>query len=264
VRACTAVCALALAACAARPWTQPPAREPAGAAVADDDADVPLHEWHAQLESLLASHVDGRTGRVDYTALSRQWLTVQPLLKIVAEPRAFPTDRHRFAFLINAYNLLVLAEVTEHWPLESPRQIDGFFERPAHRVLGRRVSLTRLRDQIRRFRDPRVHMALCDAAAGSPPLRAEPYSAERLDEQFDDQAQRFLGDPILNAALSDMALISPIFDTYAEDFTVEPYTAVVVFLRTHATPASPLGRLMARTAHPRIEFQEFNWVINGR
>jgi hypothetical protein len=107
-------------------------------------------------------------------------------------------------------------------------------------------------------------MALCDAAAGSPPLRREPYIAERLDEQLDDQAHRFLSDPILNAALSDMALLSPIFDTYAGDFTVEPYTDVIVFLRMHAEPASPIGRLMARTLHPRIEYQEFNWALNGR
>ncbi len=45
------------------------------------------------------------------------------------------------------------------------------------------------------FNEPRIHVALVCAAISCPPLRNEPYRAEKLDAQLDDQVRQFLKSP---------------------------------------------------------------------
>lgn len=63
-------------------------------------------------------------------------------------------------------------------------------------------------------------MAMVCAAMGCPILRNEPYIAEKLDDQLDDQTRRFLRNP--NKFRIDCrkgkVYFSPIFDWFAEDF----------------------------------------------
>ena len=222
-----------------------------------------LEDWSQRYGELLSGCVS-RHGLVDYAGLYRQQSIINELVEELAAERAFPSNRHRLAFLINAYNLLVIQGVLDGWPVNSVRQIDGFFEKRRGPVLEEQLSLSELRDVIRSYHDPRIHTALCDAAMSSAFLRSEPYEADRLDHQLHEQAGRFASDPLRNAVISEIVLISPIFKMYAEDFMVEPYTDPLVFLRIHADPQSPLGRLVRRRATPPLEFQEFNWALNAR
>ena len=61
------------------------------------------------------------------------------------------------AFWLNAYNALVLKTVVDHYPIpqrsseypaRSIRQIPGAFERTAHRVAGRTVTLDQIEQTI--------------------------------------------------------------------------------------------------------------------
>ena len=46
------------------------------------------------------------------------------------------------------------------------------------------------------FHDPRIFLALTDACLSSPPLRNKHYYGDRLNEQLDDQAKKFLSNPL--------------------------------------------------------------------
>lgn len=58
------------------------------------------------------------------------------------------------------------------------------------------------------------------ASVGCPALREEPFLAQRLDAQLEDQTIRFLKDRNRNyyEGESERLFVSPLFDWYAGDF----------------------------------------------
>jgi hypothetical protein len=148
---------------------------------------------------------------------------------------AWPRDA-QVAYLINAYNALVVLQVVDAYPLRrdllNPRgwfkpgnsvwQVPGFFNDIRHRVAGRDMTLDDiehvwLRD---RLAEPRIHFALVCAAESCPPFRTEAYVAERLDAQLDDQADRFFNDGIRNVfdRSAEKVRLSSILDWFGSDF----------------------------------------------
>ena len=104
----------------------------------------------------------------------------------------------QIAFWINAYNALVLKTVIDHYPIpqrskeyppRSIRQIPGAFERQAHRVAGRSVTLDQIEQTVlAEFADPRLYLALGRGAVGSGRLRSEAYQPATLERQLTDVA----------------------------------------------------------------------------
>ena len=48
------------------------------------------------------------------------------------------------AFYINAYNLLVIKNVIDHYPLNSPLDVAGFFDGIRHQIAGKKTTLNNL------------------------------------------------------------------------------------------------------------------------
>src|SRR3954471_17994915 len=102
------------------------------------------------------------------------------------------------AFWLNAYDALVLRTVIDHYPIagrsseypgKSIRQIPGAFERTAHRVAGRSLTLDQIEKEVLPgFHDPRVYFALGRGAAGSGRLRSEAFRPARMEEQLTEGA----------------------------------------------------------------------------
>jgi len=108
-----------------------------------------------------------------------------------------PRDE-QIAFWINAYNALALKTVIDNYPIavrskeypaRSIRQVPGAFERNAHRVAGKSVTLDQIEQTIlTEFGDPRVFLALGRGAMGSGRLRSEAFSATALERQLTEVA----------------------------------------------------------------------------
>ena len=122
-------------------------------------------------------------------------------------PQAFPTDAHRLAYYLNAYNACAiraaLAEYpaeTVYTPLKPAFELDWYFD-----VDGRRVNLADLRQGLWRAAggDVRFLFALCSAAIGSPPLAPHPYKAEGVYEEMDAQVKLCLSLPQFVAVVHD-------------------------------------------------------------
>jgi hypothetical protein len=104
----------------------------------------------------------------------------------------------RLAFWINAYNALVLKTVVDHYPIgqrskeypaRSIRQVPGAFDRTAHRVAGRSLTLDQIEQTVLpELGDPRAYLALGRGAVGSGRLRSEAYSASALERQLAEVA----------------------------------------------------------------------------
>ena len=221
-------------------------------------------------DGLLRRHVDGE-GRVDYAACQRQgayelegWLAVQ---------RPFDPDPGvgpgAFALWINLYNALVIRQVLARFPLASIRpSVAGvpnwpaflsFFSRPVITLQGQSLSLDRIEHGLLRprFADPRLHFALVCAARGCPLLRPEAYCAERIAAQLEEDARRFLLNPLklrFDPACRTL-YCSRIFQWYRRDFlAVAP--SIAAYVGRHRSD-------LDLPADVRIAYLPYDWALNG-
>jgi len=197
------------------------------------------------------------------------------------------SDKQKTAFWINAYNALTLEAIVAHYPIRSSlarsvvypknsiRQIPGVWDKLRFTVMGRNMTLNDIEHGTlrKRFDEPRIHMALVCAAMGCPPLRREPYVAERLDAQLDDQARRFLGDPrkFRIDREKGRVYLSPIFKWFAGDFVKkhgtkeafggrsEPQRAVLHFISRYL---STKDKQYLRQANYSIKYLKYDWSLN--
>lgn len=128
---------------------------------------------------------------------------------------------------MNLYNASTIDLILRNYPLESIRDLDGWFgtifSKKFIPVGNRTLSLDNVEhDTIReRFDEPRIHFSLVCAARSCPPLRDEAYVGKRLEEQLEDQTITFLKSdknqfPVRDGRLR--AKLSMILSWYAEDF----------------------------------------------
>lgn len=124
------------------------------------------------------------------------------------------------AFWINAYNLLVIKAVVDKYPILSPKDVPGFFDRQLRAVAGEKMTLNELEKEklLAAYADPRIHFALVCAARGCPPLLAEAYLPQKLAEQLEQATRQTLNDPQFIQREGEVVKVSQIFRWYISDF----------------------------------------------
>ena len=221
-------------------------------------------DWSAY-KTLLAHYVkpgqiDGVTlNTVNYNALRQDPLWPQA----VSTVEKFPVDLlqtrdERLAFYINAYNILAMKMVLDHWPVHSIKDAGHWYspvwKKEAGTLGGKPVTLQQVEDDLLRSeKEPRIHMAIVCASVSCPDLRAEPYRAATLSQQLDDQARRFLDNSGKGLRLDgSTAHVSKIFHWFRDDFNVEG--GVEAFIRRY----HPLPAAVTIDAD-----MDYNWQLNG-
>lgn len=222
---------------------------------------------HAQLTQILRQHV--REARVNYAALKKDSAGLNRYLDVLAAVSRDDfknwTEAEQIAFLVNAYNAWTLRLIVDHHPVASIRRIGGWFSGPWDqkivRLFGTTITLDDLEHKMLRgdYAEPRVHFALVCAAKGCPPLRDEAYTGARLNEQFDDQARRFLGDPAKNRvdAARRTVFLSPVFKWFAGDFERKSGSV----LAGVAAYWPPEARAALRDDF-KIRYTDYDWSLN--
>lgn len=166
--------------------------------------------------------------------------------------------QEKLAFYINAYNILALKMVVDHWPTESIKDAGSLFspvwDKPAGQVGGENVTLGEIEHQILRpMGEPRIHMAIVCASVSCPDLSDQPYRAAELDAQLDRQSRRFLNNSAKGLRQEEGVIrLSKIFDWFEEDFDV--YGGVDKFIRRYQ---STLPDLPMKANIP------YDWEVNG-
>ena len=180
---------------------------------------------------LLLKDVIAPDGLVYYQLLRKRKGELEAIVADFAPKREHESDDAKLAYLINAYNVFVMHQVLERWPIKKVNKIRGFFDKHKFTLDGKEVTLNYVENKlVRPFGDPRIHAALVCAAVSCPPLRNEAYRALKLDEQLKDNTQRWLADPKKNTAKKKRAYISKIFKWYRKDFDAKPYNDLHGFL----------------------------------
>ena len=177
-------------------------------------------------DEVLKAYVDDR-GLVDYVSLqaNRDKLDRfnQSLGTVSPETYNSWSESEKIAFLSNAYNSFTLQSIIDQNPLkDSIRDISGVWNRRKFLLAGEERTLDNIEHDILRkdFNEPRIHVALVCAAISCPPLRNEPYTAEKLDTQLDDQTAKFAASPhgFKIDKEDNKVYLSSIFKWYGKDF----------------------------------------------
>lgn len=249
---------------------------PQGAPAFDND--------YRQYASLLHDYL--RANRVDYTRLRQGRAVLDAVVAALAEPSAEQergwTKDQRLAFWINAYNVLTLRAIVDHYPIRSSiftlqprnsiRQIDGVWTTLTWHAAGRTLTLDDIEHRILRpeFKEPRVHFAINCASVGCPPLAPEPYRPLRLDGQLDAAARGYLSSERGVAIEGHTIRVTKILEWYGEDFVgrFAPNAAgksdrVEQAVRGVITQFGPTQAAeLARNPSTKIRFLDYDWSLN--
>lgn len=183
--------------------------------------------WDGLLKTYVSRPTDG-INRFDYAHVSsddREKLETYLDNMQRLDPNRMD-DADQRAYWINLYNAATVKHVLDHYPVDSIRDIrPGFFSTGPWnekflRVGDEDLSLNNIEHNIlrKRWKDNRIHYALNCASLGCPNLQAEPFSAEKLDEQLDQAARAFVNHPRGADVHNGKLTVSSIYKWYAEDF----------------------------------------------
>lgn len=162
-------------------------------------------------------------GKVDYQSIKNDETLLNDILEIASKiDLSKVNENNAKAFWINAYNLTLIKAIVDKYPVKSPLDIAGLFDKSTYLIAGKKYTLNEIENKIIRpkYNDARIHFALVCGANGCPPIINTAYLPETLDEQLNKQTKLALNNPNfikVNAASKKVAL-SQIFEWYKSDF----------------------------------------------
>ena len=244
---------------------------------------------HAAWAALLKKHVvllDGaKASQVRYAGFQQDRAQLKHYLEGLGKVSAADfqgwSKSQQLAFLINAYNAATVEKVLTRYPnirsiWDFGKLIGNPFKDKFIRLLGSEMSLDNIEhDTIRAdgaYNDPRIHFAVNCASVGCPMLREEPYVADRLDAQLEEQTVRFLSDRSRNRfnPAAGTLEVSKIFDSspwYGGDFRRgwKGFTALEGFFAKYANLLAdkPADQQLIRDHKAAIRHLDYDWVLNA-
>lgn len=247
----------------------------------------PRDPLHGPFDDLLDVYV--RDGLVYYQPLRAdrgkldRYVASLDAPEVVAAYEGWNRDR-RAAFWLNAYNALILKTIVDRYPIHgrasgypssSIRQIPGAFESLPHRAAGRSVTLDTIEKTVlAEFHDPRLYLALGRGATGSPRLRSEAFTADRLETQLNNVATEcpMRVECILVNPTANQVSVTPVVGWHEAEFIAAYATPDIGF-----SSRSPIERAVLAFIQPhlltternfldkdgfRVTYSEFDWTLN--
>lgn len=253
-----------------------------------------LVEINEAYETIFSPEFVTDDGRVRYADLRRKRSTLLTVSKNLANlnPAVLMTlsKEEKIAFWINTYNASILKLIVDNYPIEhklymifypnnSIMQITGdwrskhFFEIQTLQYTLQEIEQDFL---VGRSHDPRIFFALSYASMGGAMLRNEPYTAEKLDEQLDEQIRKYLSSP---AGLEidqnkNIVYLSNLFSMYKhkELFLTSEYSTVKRFRDRKPDEQAWLNfiwdylpeddKKYLKSADFEIKFIKYDWLLN--
>ena len=228
---------------------------------------------HAPLDALLKRYVDA-DGYVDYAGWKANAADRRALLDYLAslgraDAKAKTAAEAKLAFWINAYNALTIEGILREYPTDSIRDhtaaLFGYnlWEDLPLVVGGSEYSLDTIEHKIlRKLGEPRIHFAIVCASVGCPRLRAEAYTADKLDAQLTDNAEHFFRQPQnLRIDEANRALyLSSILKWFGEDFGDTPEERLETLLPW--LPAN--ARTFLGDGPTSLGYLDYDWGLNDQ
>jgi hypothetical protein len=174
----------------------------------------------------------------------------------------------QIAFYINAYNSCCIKAILDHYPVHSPMDIDGFFDKLKFEVAGEKLTVSEVEYDrlIANYKDMRAHFAVVCADRGCLPLKKGAYAGETLDADLDAAAKKFVSDERhfkIDPEKKEVH-ISKIFEWYGEKFTKDPTRPAERPERYLMPWASPEAKALLGSDDYQLRIIEWNWTLNEK
>ena len=161
------------------------------------------------------------------------------------------TQAEKTAFLINAYNLIVLREAAFAYPVSSVKELANFFDKQ-HAIGNTSLSLNAIEDLVFQVsNNADVHFALVCGARSCPTLSNTLFTAENLDLELQKRKEEAMKtEHIIQLDKKNTTLLlNQIFSWFSSDFDGDPKTYLSNSLQTDLSEYS-------------INYLEYDWALN--
>ncbi len=229
---------------------------------------------HAVWSAMLGKYVDAR-GNVNYAAwkassqdTARLDGYLQQLSRASTSQRA--SREAQLAFWINAYNAVTIHGILREYPTSSIRNHTArafgynIWDDLKLFVGAKQYSLNQMEHEVlRKMNEPRIHFAIVCASIGCPLLRAEAYTADRLDAQLTHSTQTFFADRTKFQANPQARTIqiSPILKWFATDFGANK-AAQMASIAPYLPDAA--SQQLAASGQASISYLPYDWGLNDQ
>lgn len=204
------------------------------------------------INDFLGNYTSG--GMVDYEKIKNNPQDLAELIQVVATKDLNSASKDELkAFYINAYNLIVIKAIASKYPVKSPMDIPGLFDKVKYQVAGEKLTLNELEKKklLEPYQDARIHFAVVCAAKGCPKIAPFAYEAGKIEQQLEERTKLAINDPYFIRVKQGQKKVevSQIFEWYKGDFkSILPYLNKY---RKEKIPAS-----YAVTYYP------YDWALN--
>lgn len=198
-----------------------------------------------------------QNGKVKYAEIQQNPKALNEMLAEAKKARVSPENPAEYkAFWINAYNLAVINGIVQKYPVASPLDIEGFFDKQRHSLAQKSVTLDQIEHDLLFENFPgedRFHFVLVCAAKGCPEIIAAAYRPETLEDQLQKQTEAALNNPDFVKVRGDRLLLSELMKWYQDDFT-RGGKALIQYINQF--------RKVKLDKDLRVDFYKYNWDIN--
>ncbi|MEQ8925293.1 MAG: DUF547 domain-containing protein [Fulvivirga sp.] len=218
---------------------------------------------HQIFDQLLQRYVKG--DRFDYQGLKENQSEFKSYLNLLSNnaPSENWTENEKIAYWINVYNAFTLKLIIDNYPVASIQDLhpkiylpllNTVWHKKFFKIGGVETSLDEVEHKILRkqFNEPRIHFAINCASVSCPPLRNEAFVAEKLNEQLEEQAVKFINNTQMNVITPNNPRISKIFSWFKGDF--KQNGSLISFLNKYSDTHI--------NEDADVDFLEYDWNLN--
>jgi len=214
-----------------------------------------INDFFSKADSFFNENV--KKGKVAYSKINSNQEPLNKLLEIAENISVSKDEANVYqAFWINAYNISVIKGIIDNYPIKSPLDKAGFFDKTTYSLAGKQITLNDIQHKLltAQFNDARFHFVLVCGAIGCPPLINKAYLPNTLDEQLETQTKIALNGDFLKVNTRKKRVeVSEIMKWYKEDFTINEQTEID-FINKYRTEKIPNNF--------KLSYFTYNWNLN--
>jgi len=190
-------------------------------------------------------------GRIDYGNIKNDPSILLQLVDHIEKLDANPLNE---AQLINAYNIYAIKHIIDNYPVSSPKEILGFFNKLPCKVGNNIYTLNKIENAIKKKSvNGQYHFALICAAQSCPPFPKEAFTISNLKQQLNRQCELAFNSVNYIRVNNNLVFLPLIFNWYKKEFKKEN-RSIRQLLENHYRGVLP--------APYSIKYYSYDWALN--
>jgi hypothetical protein len=164
----------------------------------------------------------------------------------------------KILFYINAYNIEVLHQLNQLYPIGNLEDVPEFFKRKVCEIEKEKHSLSTLRKKIIGIsKDPKIHFCLYEGSISSPELPLADIANFELNKYLDKVTKKFINDSskIKIKNRSSIVLVPQLMQWYSKDFRFNTPQEYIEFFNIYREKKDRIPN------NYKVKFYPYCWKI---